>query len=133
MKGGLRRPPLAQQYPRAAIPSTWNRATPGNPCLPAKVRASGMPVLRKAQSELSSVEKTVLSERRQPRWHRKWPAGIRFLTYSERQLSNLWEKTHGASPGVSLPRGASQKRIAPQRPRGGDGMPAHIFLTRYLQ
>src|SRR6266704_2395049 len=54
MKGGLRRPPLAQQYPRAAIPSTWNRATPGNPCLPAKVRASGMPVLRKAQSALSS-------------------------------------------------------------------------------
>jgi len=32
-----------------------------------------MPVLRKAQSALSSVERTVLSERRQPRWHRQWP------------------------------------------------------------
>src|SRR5256712_2231299 len=99
MKGGLRRPPLAQQYPRAAIPSTWNRATPGNPCLPAKVRASVMPVLRKAQSALSSVERTVLSERRQPRWHRQWPVRIRFLTYSERQLSNLWE---GARTSGSL-------------------------------
>src|SRR5260370_40949938 len=133
MKGGLRRPCLAQQSPRAAIPASWNRATPGNPCLPPKVRASDMPVLRKAQSALSSVEKTVLSERRQPRWHRQWPVRIRFLTESERQLSNLLEKTHDASPGVSLPRGASQKRIAPQRPRRGDGRPAHIFLTRYLR